>query len=232
MPHWISWTLAYVLLFSSLLTDSRIQIKWRLDLALVSFVETTLLMLSLVQESPDIGNMTVLVPFPLTCVCVMALAKLCQFLKSSFVDCPLKAAVILVAYAPFPARIFPFSQLSIIRFNTLKPASFFSNDLLCLTLLVEGTRFKVQSQSHNKTFPKISLVCGVGWVALCMKQKLFFFNVFLWHRCGVLVSCHRSRKNPLLHLSCVWFSSLRCILWLLILSCISVINYSLTAHPI
>lgn len=66
--------------------------------------------------------------------------KLYQLLKSSLLGSRLKATVISVACAPFPTMLFPSGQLSIdrLRNSTLQTANPFHEDLLWLTVLVEG----------------------------------------------------------------------------------------------
>jgi len=110
----------------------------------------TLLTLSLVQEWLDTSNATVVAHVLDLSVrggswCTDSslsplLVKLPQIIEWPLLDNPFKAAVIPVACAPFPTTLFPSTQLSMnmLGYSTLWTASFFSNDLLWLTLLVEG----------------------------------------------------------------------------------------------
>ncbi len=66
--------------------------------------------------------------------------KLPQILEWILPDNSLKAVVIPFDGAPFPTTLFPSTQLSMntLGYSTLLTASLFSNELLWLTLLVEG----------------------------------------------------------------------------------------------
>lgn len=103
----------------------------------------TSLTLFLVQEWFDARNVTLVASFLDTSVCGGSwrtdsslsplLVKLPRVLEWALLDSPLKAVVISVACAPFPATLFPSSQLPMIVcwYSALWTAGTFSNVGLC-----------------------------------------------------------------------------------------------------
>ena len=149
----------------------------------------TLVTLSLVQEWLDTRNVTVVAHVLDTSVrggssCTESslrplLVNLPQILERPLLHNALKAAVIPVACAPLSTTLFPSTQLSmnIFGYSTLWTASVFSNDLLWLTLLVEGVSDCVLDNCNVISLPHD---CVAYWTKLRdrLKAQETFAGVF------------------------------------------------------
>ncbi len=112
--------------------------------------DMTPLTMSVVQEWLNKRYTTTVAKFLNTSVCGGSwgldpslspfLVKFTQILESILLDNPHKAAVLSVGCASFSSTLFPSTQLSVnmLGYSTLWTASFFGNECLWLTLLVNG----------------------------------------------------------------------------------------------
>ncbi len=83
------------------------------------------------------------------------LVKFTQILESILLDNPHKAAVLSVGCASFSSTLFPSTQLSVnmLGYSTLWTASFFGNECLWLTLLVNGVNDCLLDNSDQQSSP-------------------------------------------------------------------------------